>query len=212
VTSRDHSHARTVEAARRHFDRWAGRYEDDPVSRWLAELQREAMAALALGSADRFLDVGCGTGVAVRAAAATVSRAVGVDVSPQMIREARARSDGLANVAFVEGESGALPFDDGTFTALLCSTAFHHYPDPERAVREMARVLAPGGRIVIGDGSTDAPLARVLDLALRTFEHGHVRLYRSEELARFLYRAGFSAAARRSLLRGGYMIVRARKG
>ncbi len=76
-------------AARERFDRWADSYERDRRSRFNAKPQREAPAALALQPNDRFLDVGCGTGAAVRAAAAVVDRAVGVDLSPEMVRRAK---------------------------------------------------------------------------------------------------------------------------
>ncbi len=72
-------------ASREHFDRWSDEYEHDRVSRWLRELQLAALGALAPGPDDQLLDVGCGSGAAVRAAAATVDRAVGVDLSPGMI-------------------------------------------------------------------------------------------------------------------------------
>src|SRR5579863_6341472 len=56
-------------SSREHFDRWSREYERDQVSRWLQELQLEALAALGPGRDDRLLDVGCGSGAAVRAAA-----------------------------------------------------------------------------------------------------------------------------------------------
>jgi predicted TPR repeat methyltransferase len=104
------------DAARRKFDRWAVSYERDRRSRFNARPQQEALAALELESDDRFLDVGCGSGAAVRAAAAVAQRAVGVDISPVMIRRAAALASEIANVEFVVGDSEALPFPDGAFT------------------------------------------------------------------------------------------------
>jgi SAM-dependent methyltransferase len=101
-----------------------------------------------------------------------------------------------------------LPFEDRAFTAVLCSNSFHHYPDPLQAVREMARVLARGGRLVIGDACADLAAARIADRFLRLFEPGHVRLYRSAELGSFLQRAGLSGVMLRRLSDGGFAIVR----
>jgi ubiquinone/menaquinone biosynthesis C-methylase UbiE len=191
------------------FDRWAGSYERDPFSRLIARCQRDAMEALELGAGDRLLDVGCGTGAAVRGAAEVVERAVGVDLSPKMLAQARERARGLSNVEFVEGDSEKLPFRDGEFTAVLCTTSLHHYPRPEAAAREMARVLAPDGRAVIGDGTSDAIVMRVADFLCRTFEPGHVRFHRAEDLRRLLEGAGFERTERRSVWAGVYGIATA---
>ena len=197
--------------ARRHFDRWARDYEQDRRSRWLAQPQCDALAALDLRGGDRFLDVGCGSGAAVRRAAEVVERAVGADLSPAMIARARGLAAGLENVEFVEADSERLPFADGAFSAVLCTTSFHHYPDPRRAAAEMARVLSPGGRLVIGDGCSDRLGARILDLCLRLFQPSHVHLYRSRELEHLLAEAGFARQSSRLLWKGGYMIVSAFK-
>jgi ubiquinone/menaquinone biosynthesis C-methylase UbiE len=197
--------------ARRSFDRWAGSYERDPFSRLIATLQRDALQALELGGADVLLDIGCGTGAAIRNAAGVVKRAVGVDLSPKMLAEARSRAAGIAGVEFVQGDSEDLPFGDSEFTAVLCTTSLHHYPRPERAASEIARVLAPGGRAVIGDGTSDAVLMRVADFLLRKFEPGHVRFHRVEDLRRMLEEAGLESTEAHSVWRGTYGLALARK-
>lgn len=200
------------EAARSYFDRWAPRCEADRLSRWLLESQQEALATLRLRPDDRFLDVGCGSGAAVRRAADLVERAVGLDLSPAMIARADELAKGIPNVEFRQGDSERLPFADGEFTALLCTTSFHHYPNPGQAVHEMARVLSPGGRVVIGDPSADLLVARLADILLRRLEPGHIRLYRSAEIEQLLTDAGLrEPTVVRRLRRGSYAIVRARK-
>jgi ubiquinone/menaquinone biosynthesis C-methylase UbiE len=203
--------ASTKADARRLFDRWAGSYERDPFSRLLARFQRRAFDALELAERDRFLDVGCGTGAAVRAASEVVERAVGVDLSPQMLTEARERAAGLARVEFVEGDSEDLPFGDGEFTAVMCTTSLHHYPRPDAAAREIARVLAPGGRAVIGDGTRDAVSMKVADFFQRRFESGHVGYHKVEELRRLLEEAGLERSEARSIWNGIYGFALARK-
>ena len=201
----------TKTAARRAFDRWSGSYERDPLSRWIGKRQREALEALGLGTEDRLLDIGCGTGAAVRAAAEVAERAVGVDLSPKMLAEARERAAGVKGVEFVEGDSEELPFEDGEFTAVLCTTSLHHYPRPDAAAREIARVLAPGGRAVIGDATSDALFTRGLDFLCRKFEAGHVRFHSVEEVRRLLEDAGLERAEGRSIWGGTYGMVLARK-
>ena len=137
--------------------------------------------------------------------------ASGVDLSPKMIERAVELAAGIENVEFRVSESDALPYEAGAFTALLCTSSFHHYPDPAASIREMERVLAPGGRIVIGDGSADRIEVRTIDWFLRRFDESHVKLYRSTELAALLHGAGFERVGVRKLWSGGYGIVRATK-
>jgi ubiquinone/menaquinone biosynthesis C-methylase UbiE len=199
----------TKTAARRRFDRWSRSYERDLRSRFNAKPQQQALETLALRTDDRFLDVGCGTGAAVRTASAVVRRAVGVDLAPEMIARARELAAGMPKVEFVVGDSEHLPFADGEFTALLCTASFHHYPNPAGALAEMARVLAPGGRLVLADGTGDRRFARVADLLLRVFDRSHVRLYRTRELVAMLEPAGFEVVATEHLWDGGVAIVSA---
>jgi len=189
-------------AARKRFDRWAHRYERDRRSKANARVQSAALSALALQATDRFLDIGCGSGAAVRAASKTAERAVGVDLAPAMIERARQLASGQRDVAFVVGDSEQLPFPDGTFTAVLCSSSFHHYPDPGRALAQMARVLSPNGRLVIAEPNADLRAVRIADRVLRRLDAGHVHLYRTDELATLAEAAGFveirTTPARRS--------------
>ena len=202
--------AAKVEASRRQFDRWARTYERDLASRWLRVPQRAAMAALRLESDDRFLDVACGTGAAVRDAAPHVERAAGFDLSSAMLARARELAAELPNADFSEGDVGArLPFADGEFTAILCTSAFHHFPDPGAATREIARVLAPGGRVVIGDGNGAHPFVAVMDIFARIFEPGHVHFQRAGFVEQLLTKAGLANAATRTFWLGGYSLVTA---
>lgn len=196
-------------SSREHFDRWSREYERDQVSRWLQELQLEALGALEPLRDDRLLDVGCGSGAAVRVAAPSVDRAVGVDLSEGMIARARELASATTNVEFAVADAEALPFEDATFTALLCTTSFHHYPNPERAVAEMARVLMPSGRIVIADIVSDRLIMRLVDQVLRRTQRSHVGCQRSDGLASLLTGAGFAVSTTRPLFHGFFAIVAA---
>ncbi len=201
-------------AARTHFDRWSQTYEQDSAARWLREVQTQALAALALNPDDVLLDVGCGTGAAVRDAAPNVRRAVGFDLSPGMIDQARdrARAAGLDNVEFRLGDvSGALPFEDGAFTALVCTTAFHHFPRPVETVGEMSRVLAPGGRLVIADANRRHPAVFALDLVLRVAQASHAGFRSPARLMRDLCAAGFDRTSYCTVRWRSYAFVRAEK-
>ena len=199
-------------AARAHFDRWSETYEHDSAARWLREVQTEALAALALNRDDVLLDLACGTGAAVRQAAPTVRRAVGFDLSPEMVAQARNLAANIANVEFREGDvSGPLPFSDGEFTAILCTTAFHHFPKPLETISEMFRVLAPGGRVVIADFNRRHPVVFSADLALKRLQSSHFGLRSPSQLMRDLCAAGFARASVCTISGRLYAFVRAEK-
>ena len=187
---------RRTRAARAHFDRWSRSYETGAGARWLQAVQTEALAALALNSSDVLLDLACGTGAAVRAAAPEVGRAVGFDVSPGMVAQARQRANGLPNVEFHEGDvSGGLPFAAGEFTAILCTSAFHHFPRPVETVAEISRMLGPGGRVVIADANRRHPAVFVLDLLLQRSQRSHVGYRSPSQLIHDLRAVGFASAS-----------------
>jgi ubiquinone/menaquinone biosynthesis C-methylase UbiE len=201
-----------TQAARTHFDRWSETYEQDSAAKWLREIQTKALAALAPGPDDVLLDLGCGTGAAVRDGARVARRAVGFDVSAGMIAQARERAAGLDNVQFVEGDvSGPLPFADGEFTALVCTSAFHHFPRPLETIAEMSRVLGPRGRAVIADANRRHPTVFLGDLLLRAFQSSHVGLLAPERLMHDLRVAGFASASYCTIFGRTFAFVRAEK-
>ncbi len=110
-----------------------------------------ALELLGLSSGDRVLDVGCGPGNFTRRFAAEAgpeSLVVGLDASATML--ARAVSDGVpGNVVYLRADAAALPFEDGVFDAVCCFAALYLIAEPWTALDEIARVLAPGGRVAI---------------------------------------------------------------
>jgi demethylmenaquinone methyltransferase/2-methoxy-6-polyprenyl-1,4-benzoquinol methylase len=199
-----------TQASRTHFDRWSGTYEQDRASRWLREIQTTALRMLELRPDDVLLDLGCGTGAAVREASATVARAVGFDLSPSMVARARVLAAGLDGVEFVVGDvSSRLPFTDGEFTAVLCTTAFHHFPRQLDTTAEITRVLAPDGRLVIADANRSHPAVFALDLLLRVLQPSHVGFRSPRQLRADLRAAGFAELTTGTLWAGAYAFVRA---
>ncbi|MGO9684257.1 MAG: class I SAM-dependent methyltransferase [Beijerinckiaceae bacterium] len=98
------------------------------------------------------LDVGCGDGALASELAGRGAIVSGLDADPAMVAAARRRSEAEATqLRFLEGRAEKLPFDDGTFDRVLALTVLCFVCDAGRAVAEMARVLRPGGRLVIGE-------------------------------------------------------------
>src|SRR5215218_1556352 len=108
---------------------------------------------VACGPGARVLDVACGTGVVARAAAPRVGptgAVVGLDLSPAMLAAAAALpSVAGAPIAWQEGNALALPFADRSFDVVVCQQGLQFFPDRLAAMREMRRVLVPGGRVAL---------------------------------------------------------------
>ena len=100
----------------------------------------------------RLLDAGCGDGALVCAAASLGADATGIDPDPTMLVAARSRAEqaGL-HATFLDGRVERLPFTDASFDVVASITVLCFVPDAAGAVREMARVLRPGGRLVLGE-------------------------------------------------------------
>jgi ubiquinone/menaquinone biosynthesis C-methylase UbiE len=104
------------------------------------------------------LDIGCGTGAALRHAAARGADGplVGIDPVPRMVEIAEERRQG-APLQFKVGQAEALPVDDGSFDVVLAFDSYDHWTDPARGLEEVRRVLRPGGRlVVVKDGGVPA--------------------------------------------------------
>jgi arsenite methyltransferase len=114
-------------------------------------LVREALGAR---SGERIVDVGCGPGFYVDELAEQVGNAgsvAGVDPSAPMLEVAARRTAARSNVAFHQGDAGALPLPDGGFDAVLCVQVLEYVEDIGGALRELRRVVRPGGRVVVWD-------------------------------------------------------------
>jgi len=116
------------------------------------EMRRAVLAALAPGPDHRLLDVGCGGGVLLRDALATGATAAGVDHSEEMVtlaRETNAEATAAGRLEVVRADAAALPFPDESFTHVSMVIVFLFLPDPAAALREVHRVLRPGGRLAV---------------------------------------------------------------
>lgn len=152
----------------------------------VAEEHRIALEMLSISSGDRVLDVACGPGNFTRdfAEAAHTGLVVGLDASETMLAVA-ARDTDDANVAYVRGDACDLPFRDGSFDAVCCFAALYLIEKPMRAVEEIVRVLAPGGRVALLSSCSRGPLpARMTDSVVRPLSG--VRVFGREELTQAL--------------------------
>lgn len=187
---------------RRQYARVAGRYD----RRWEAYTETSlgpALEALRPGPGARLLDVGCGTGVLLARAHERwpSARLVGVDLAPEMLAVARARLP--AGAALAAASAADLPFPALAFDVLVSTSSLHHWPDPAAALREAARVLAPGGRIVITDWSADTLRARLRVRLLRLVDRSIAHVHTGDGLRGLLADAGFRVESHRRFRAAG---------
>jgi SAM-dependent methyltransferase len=111
-----------------------------------ARVVEPLLDAAAVVTGMRVLDVATGPGYAARRASERGAVATGVDIADEMLALARRRQSGIR---FLRGDAEDLPFAGRSFNALVCNFGINHFPRPERAMREFARVLTPGGGIAL---------------------------------------------------------------
>jgi ubiquinone/menaquinone biosynthesis C-methylase UbiE len=170
----------------------------------LAPAQTRLLQCAALRPGEHVLDVASGTGLVAFTAAEHVGpsgRVLGVDLSGEMVAQARSHADAAvhANVAFERMDAEVLALADASFDVVLCALGLMYVPEPEQALREMRRVLKPGGRAVLAvwgprDRCGWADAFSIVDAEVQ----GDVcplffRLGLSQALARLCTDAGFTA-------------------
>ncbi|MDD1772775.1 MAG: methyltransferase domain-containing protein [Methanomassiliicoccales archaeon] len=144
----------------------------------------------------KVLDVATGTGHTALFLAPYAGKVIGLDLTPQMLRLAQNASEekGIENTEWVRGDVNALPFPDASFDVVCSRRAPHHFPDLDRALREMARVLKAGGVMVIDDRSVPdhEGVDWTMNLLDGLHDRSHVREYNAREWRGALSRAGLN--------------------
>jgi len=153
-----------------------------------------------VGKTDQVVEIGCGNGNTTLGFAERCGRAIGVDVAEEPLRLARraAAERRVNNADFIISEVEQLSFDDGTFNGALCRFSFHHFLNPARVFAELARVVAPGGWMVIADmvASEDPAKAEFHNQMERLCDPTHSRTLPGSEFERMFTENGFRLALR----------------
>jgi ubiquinone/menaquinone biosynthesis C-methylase UbiE len=138
------------------FNRWAEEGRGEQMEQHHLAITEATLRLMELKAGERVLDLGCGAGWATRILARLVSEGpngfgqiVGLDISDEMIRRARAASREFDNIMYVWGSAAKIPWEENYFDKVLSVESFYYYPDPDRALNELFRVMAPRGRLFI---------------------------------------------------------------
>jgi ubiquinone/menaquinone biosynthesis C-methylase UbiE len=135
------------EFLREEFNRWAHAGKGEGMEHDHLPITLPVLEKMHVAPNDNILEVGCGSGwLSVRLAKmAPHGRVVGMDVSDEMVRLARRASVDQHNVLYVTGEVGEIPWDSNFFHHAISVESAYYWPDPAAGVKEVARVLRPGG-------------------------------------------------------------------
>ncbi len=145
-----HNRMETDERLRLEFNDWAKAGRGEGMEKGHRPVGEQAIELMAIPSGASVVDVGCGSGWATRLMATKASdgRVVGIDISDEMIKLARESSTSFPNVEFRVAGAEKLPFGDGEFSHAFSMESLYYYADMESALREIWRVLKPGGIFV----------------------------------------------------------------
>jgi ubiquinone/menaquinone biosynthesis C-methylase UbiE len=151
----NHDNINTDEHMRREFNEWAAAGRGEEMENHHISITQQTLALMKLKPGERVLDLGCGAGWASRLLAQLVGggdrsgQVVGLDVSDEMIRRARATSQQYDNILFVVGSAQQIPWQEDFFDKVLSVESFYYYGDQGSALDEVRRVMAPGGELYI---------------------------------------------------------------
>jgi len=181
--------------AAQHYAERAQDYVASPVHNQGTDL--DAIKRMVAGkSLHRVLDLGCGGGHVAYTLAPRVREVIAADPTPPMLDRVRQEADrlGLPNITTVEAPAERLPFETGTFDAIICRFTTHHWEDAAAGLREARRILAPTGFALFID--VTAPGTALANTWLQTLELlrdiSHVRNYTLPEWTSLLEQAGFT--------------------
>ena len=187
---------RHIDEIRDQFTRQAEPFSASPQIRDEAFLARIVEAART-GPTDLVLDVACGPGLLACAFARVARGVIGVDITPDMLAQARALQEAraLTNVGWHQGEAERLPYRDASFSIVSSRFAFHHILDPGVVLAEMRRVCKPGGRVVVVDTAPAPEKADAFNQMERLRDPSHVRSLPPAELLALFPAVGLPAPA-----------------
>ena len=183
------------EASREYFGKVASKYDNKDVYKMCKNDYPDIVEEIEKEPCIDILDCGCGTGAVITLLHESHPQMVftGIDLAEPMIEVAQRRD--LERATFLAGDCENLPFADSSFDAVICSHSFHHYPHPQDFFDSVARVLRPGGRLIIRDNTgSDRWLLKqnLIKIPYSNFRShmGDVKFYSKREVKRFLDKAG----------------------
>jgi len=182
------------------FNNWSKDY--DRKLFWPFYFSNKAIIKSTLINRDlSVLDVGCGTGILLQQLF-NMNRNLklyGIDISPEMVKMAQNKLN--ISICIKKGSANSLPYNDNTFDLVTCSTSFHHYSEPKKAIVEMHRVLKGDGKLIVLDPFTNGFIRLMLCAVLNfIFKETETCLFTKKQFREMFMDAGFSQITQKTYL------------
>lgn len=168
------------------FNRQAATYDEDMKEQHARSLYPVLLEKLSHIPFQSALDLGCGTGEMLKLILLedTHKELCGIDLSEKMLAVAKSKLP--EQVKLILGDSESLPFSDNAFDVVYCNDSFHHYPAPQNVLREVYRVLKPGGTFLMGDCWQPLVGRAIMNFYMRHSKEGDVKIYSEAEMVSML--------------------------
>ncbi|MBW9144686.1 class I SAM-dependent methyltransferase [Clostridium sp. CM027] len=172
------------------FNKQAESYDKSANGKFVAPMYNEIINRIMLIKPKKLLDVGCGTGnVLMKLVENSNIELYGLDISEKMIDMAKKNLGNSADLKVSDSE--CMPWKNNTFDVIVCNASFHHYPNPDKTLLEMKRILKSNGTLIIGDPTAPAVIRQVLNLYYKRSDTGDYKIYSKKEIEDLLIKTGF---------------------
>jgi ubiquinone/menaquinone biosynthesis C-methylase UbiE len=174
------------------FDKWAKGYDSSSGKFFFVRANMSLTKYIGNEERANLLDIGCGTGILFEQLLAKKNlKLYGIDISPKMVKIAQEKFRGLSKVKIKLGSVSHLQYKSNTFNYVTCSNSFHHYPDSNKSLQEMVRVLKRKGKLIILDGYLDGSFSNLFWKIENTLnKEGKVFRYTKDEMKKLFEEAG----------------------
>ena len=188
------------------FDREAADFDGPERAGHIRTLYPQLRPILAGLTFASVLDIGCGTGeLLAHLTEWGQIQLAGLDIAPNMIAAAQAKLGPQVDLRVGDAES--LPWEPTSFDLVLCTNSFHHYPDPNRSLTEMRRVLKRNGHLLLVDITLSAAFRWIVNGLLPLMRTGDVHFYSENEARPLLVRNGFQVIRSQTPVPGSFIVI-----
>jgi ubiquinone/menaquinone biosynthesis C-methylase UbiE len=182
------------------FNKWSKNY--DRKLYWPFYFSNKAiLQSIVINKDASVLDVGCGTGILLQQLFDMNNnlKLYGIDISPEMVKMAKKKLN--PSICIKVSSVNQIPHNDNTFNFITCSTSFHHYSEPQKALMEMYRVLKNEGKLIVLDPFTNGLLRLKICAILNViFKENDTCLFTKEEMRKMFVKAGFSTITQKTYI------------